>query len=101
MNCKICSGVRFLVSEYKVGTVRAPALECARCHALDLDESLVDTREARDLVRLAQAARAAVCEVILSSGAAPFLAFNRLDERMVRSLLGPDDGPSVPPGFRQ
>lgn len=50
------------MSEYRTGSVRAPARECAICHALVLDEQAATSEEERDSVRLAAAARAA-CSV--------------------------------------
>ena len=41
---------------------RAPALECARCHALVLDEDAAGTDSERDSVKLAKAVRAAIGE---------------------------------------
>jgi hypothetical protein len=40
--------------------LRAPALECANCHVLHLEETAVRSGEERDSVRLAVAQRARV-----------------------------------------
>ena len=83
--------MRFVESEYRVGTLRAPALQCARCKAIELDESAADAQSERELVYLALAARAAVCRALASARPGPpLLPFSRLDERTVRCLLGPE-----------
>jgi hypothetical protein len=61
MRCQICGGDVFVPSEYWTDGVRAPAKECASCHALALDEGAATSDEERDSVRLAAAARAAYC----------------------------------------
>jgi hypothetical protein len=61
MRCNICGGDRLTASEYRTGSVRAPAMECVACHAIVLDESLATSEQERDSVRLAVAARAASC----------------------------------------
>lgn len=62
MRCSVCQGESFIASEYILDDRRAPAVECTRCHALDLDEAMARSQEERDSVRLAVAARAACCE---------------------------------------
>ena len=69
MRCLICGGDVFILSEYRTDTVRAPARECAICHALVLDEEAATSEEERDSVRLAAAARAA-CSVDAALGGA-------------------------------
>jgi hypothetical protein len=59
MCCNICGGDNFIASEYWTDDVRAPARECATCHALVLDETAASSEQERDSVRLAVAARAA------------------------------------------
>jgi hypothetical protein len=59
MQCSVCRGERFIESEYKMDGVQAPALECTRCHALNLDETVARSKADIDSVRLAVAARAA------------------------------------------
>ena len=61
MRCHICGGDVFVASEYWTDSVRAPAKECASCHALVLDEGAATSEEELDSVRLAAAARAACC----------------------------------------
>jgi hypothetical protein len=61
MCCNICGGENFTVSEYCTDGVRAPARECATCHALVLDEEAASSEAERDSVRLAVAARAVYC----------------------------------------
>ena len=55
------------MSEYRTDSVRAPARECAVCHALVLDEEAATSQEERDSVRVAAAARAA-CSVDTAIG---------------------------------
>ena len=62
MSCKNCGERDFVPSEYRSGTVNAPAMECAHCHVLNLDEEAARTEEERDSVRLAVALRVAVIE---------------------------------------
>ncbi len=50
-----------MASEYCAGSVRAPAMECAHCHALLLDEAAATSEQERESVRMAVAARAAHC----------------------------------------
>ncbi len=59
MQCSVCRGDQFVASEYKMEGVQAPALECKRCRALNLDESVARSKEDLDSVRMAVAARAA------------------------------------------
>jgi hypothetical protein len=59
VKCSVCGSDRFIASEYKMDGGKAPALECVRCHALNLDEAAASSDEERDCVRLAVAARAA------------------------------------------
>jgi hypothetical protein len=47
-----------------MGEVRAPALECLRCHAIEVEEGLARTVEERDSVRQAIALRKAVFETV-------------------------------------
>jgi hypothetical protein len=62
MRCGVCGQSRFVSTEYKVGSKRAPALECARCHAISLEEGLARTDGERESVRLAIALRQAIQE---------------------------------------
>jgi len=58
MRCKTCGGDRLVETRYRFGErSNAPALECERCHAIDLDELLATTKDELDSVRLAVAAR--------------------------------------------
>jgi hypothetical protein len=59
MQCSVCGGEHFVAARYKMDGVYAPALECARCHALNLDEAAARSVEDLDSVRMAVAARAA------------------------------------------
>ncbi len=60
MRCHVCGGRRFVSTEYKMGTMHAPALACARCHAIVLEEAVARTEGERDSVRRAIALRKAV-----------------------------------------
>jgi hypothetical protein len=57
MRCKVCGHDELFETEYRTGKLTAPALECAKCHALDLDERVAKSDEDRDSVRRAVAAR--------------------------------------------
>ena len=59
MQCSVCRGEHFVASQYKLDGAYAPALECTRCHALNLDEAVARSKEDLDSVRMAVAARAA------------------------------------------
>jgi ribosomal protein S27AE len=67
MSCPNCGSGVFVASEYKMQYRRAPALECATCHILHLDEEAVASKEDRDSVRLAVAARAHVYATLADS----------------------------------
>jgi hypothetical protein len=58
--CNVCGGSEFIAAEYKSEDFLAPALECASCHALCLDEEVARSTAERDSVRLAVATRAAL-----------------------------------------
>lgn len=63
MQCSVCRGEQFVATEYKMDGAAAPALECVRCRALNLDETVARSKEDLDSVRMAVAARAAsACE---------------------------------------
>ncbi len=57
MQCKVCGFDRLREAEYKTGELRAPALECERCHALNLDERVAKSERDLDSVRKALVAR--------------------------------------------
>jgi hypothetical protein len=59
MRCLVCGSDDLRQAEYKTGSVRAPAFECGRCHAIQLDEVAASSEEDRESVRLAVAARQA------------------------------------------
>jgi len=71
MRCKNCGEREFLPAEYRSGGVSAPAIECAHCHVLNLDEEAAHTEEERDSVRLAVALRVAVIEEAASPPSTP------------------------------
>ena len=60
--CKVCEGSVFAAAEYRTlpGRAAVPALECADCRALMLDESVASSPDERDSIRLAKAARCAL-----------------------------------------
>jgi hypothetical protein len=60
MRCTVCGGTRFVATEYKTGQVTAPAMECASCSAIVLEEGVARTEEERSSVKIAIALRAAV-----------------------------------------
>jgi hypothetical protein len=60
MRCTVCGGTRFVATEYKTGEVTAPAMECASCSAIVLEEGVARTEEERSSVKIAIALRAAV-----------------------------------------
>ena len=59
MKCSVCGGDQFVASQYKMESGFAPALECTRCRALNLDEAVAHSKQDLDSVRMAVAARAA------------------------------------------
>ena len=54
--CKTCGGDDFTVPETRMSGVRVPAVECAYCHMLDLDEATACSRNDLDSARMAIAA---------------------------------------------
>src|SRR5579872_4702071 len=57
--CTVCGGEVLIAAEYVTqSTVRVPALRCAGCEALHLDEAIARSAEERESVRLAKAERA-------------------------------------------
>jgi hypothetical protein len=60
--CKICGGRHFAASEYRHSRhgIPVPALECADCRALVLDENVALSEEERTSIRLAKAVRSAL-----------------------------------------
>jgi len=66
MYCSNCDGKSFIRTEYRMRGLRAPALECASCHVLHLDEAAVRSEEERESVRLAVAERARLSGAIVA-----------------------------------
>jgi hypothetical protein len=60
MRCTVCGGSQFVATEYKTGEMTAPAMECATCLAIVLEEGVARTDEERSSVKIAIALRAAV-----------------------------------------
>ena len=67
MVCSVCSGTTFSSCEYQAPGGTLPALECAKCHAITLDEGLARTAEERESVREMVAARAQIYRDVRSS----------------------------------
>jgi hypothetical protein len=59
--CEVCGWDDFVRTEYECEVGRVPALECARCHAINLSEDAARTEEERTSVRMAIAVREAIC----------------------------------------
>ena len=59
MRCLVCGSDDLRPAEYKTADVRAPAFECGRCHAIQLDEVAASSEKDRESVRRAVAARKA------------------------------------------
>jgi hypothetical protein len=57
MYCTICGEEHFRVTEYRVGSCRAPALECTSCHALNLSQAAAETKSECESVKIAIALR--------------------------------------------
>ena len=61
IRCPQCDGDVLIAAEYVTkSTVRAPALKCARCNTLHLDEAVARSPDERESVRMAKAERAAL-----------------------------------------
>ncbi len=71
MRCDVCGSESLTATEYCAGSVRAPAMECTRCHAIVLDEAVATSDQERDSVRMAVAVRAAQCAAEPLSGSWP------------------------------
>ncbi len=59
MQCKVCGHYDLVETEYRTGDRRAPALECARCHAINLDERTAKSERDLESVQRVVAARPA------------------------------------------
>ncbi len=53
MRCEGCGGDRFVSARYNLGAIRAPALECANCRVLILDEAIARSEDERAAIRQA------------------------------------------------
>jgi hypothetical protein len=60
MRCKVCGHDEMVPTEYRSAEISAPALECVRCQAINLDERAAKSEKDLDSVRKAVAARRAV-----------------------------------------
>ena len=58
--CKTCGGTRFIVDDARMAGCRAPAVECARCHAVEADVNDSCTKHDLDSARMAIAANLGV-----------------------------------------
>jgi hypothetical protein len=54
--CDTCGGDDFTVPETRMGGTRVPAVECAYCHMLDLDETTACSKDDLDSARMFLAA---------------------------------------------
>ncbi len=60
MHCEVCGYGHFVAAEYATQVGRAPALECARCGALNLDENAASNDAELASVRFAALTRAGI-----------------------------------------
>jgi len=58
MKCIVCGHESFVRDEYRCCSVRCPALACAKCGAMKLDERAAESADERDAVREIQERRA-------------------------------------------
>jgi hypothetical protein len=70
--CSVCGGQHFANTEYRYarGVDPVPALECADCRAIVLDEALASSDQERHSVRLAAGVRSALVAARSSASAA-------------------------------
>jgi hypothetical protein len=69
MRCESCGGWHFSSTEYNLESVRVPALQCAGCGVVLLDETLARSEAERVAVRRAIDARQAIVEGAVPSRA--------------------------------
>ncbi len=63
MVCNVCGSSRLGKGRYRTPSgVMAPAWECRDCLAILLDDSVAESEDERDSVRIAKAARAVVID---------------------------------------
>jgi transcription elongation factor Elf1 len=60
VNCDVCGGDTFSVCDYVTREATCPALECAKCGAITLDEEVARSSDERESVREMLAARARI-----------------------------------------
>src|SRR5579859_2374618 len=82
MQCDTCGGEQFVPTEYNLGASRAPAVECATCHVVVLDEALARSEEERLAIRLAiqarhEAARGAIPAKVADAETVPLMVAAR------------------------
>jgi hypothetical protein len=58
--CSVCRGRWFALCRYMTRTASCPALECANCHAITLDENVAASAKECESVREMVAARARI-----------------------------------------
>jgi CheY-like chemotaxis protein len=71
MKCEVCGGDSLTAIEYRTPDLCAPAFECDRCKAINLDETLAQSAQEREWVRDALARRATAGGALASNGVAP------------------------------
>ena len=62
MQCPVCPSTEFTACAYRTESFSAPALECARCGTLVLDESAARSFAERRVIREAIAIRAGIAQ---------------------------------------
>jgi hypothetical protein len=97
VRCTICGHTELREIEYKAGGVRAPALECRRCRAINLDERAGSSDEGRESIRQAMAVRQAATYVDAAAAetqSRPISAsridvtISEIDALLARALVG-------------
>jgi hypothetical protein len=69
MQCESCGGDRFVPTQYNLGDRQAPAMACASCKVIVLDEELARTEDERSAIRRAIALRRAAVHAATSASA--------------------------------
>jgi hypothetical protein len=97
VRCTICGHTELVEIEYRAAGVRAPALECRRCHAINLDERAGASDEGRESIRHAMAARQAATYVDAAAAEGPSrtisashvdVTISEIDALLARALVG-------------
>jgi len=69
LNCEVCGSSSLTAIEYRTPELSAPALECDRCKAIKLDETVAQSAQEREWVRSALVRRATAGRQSVSPGA--------------------------------